>query len=97
VNATAEKMLDRMIVMIYPQEELGRDRGTKTPHYTFTMPHEGIVVIRFISDRGGTNKIDYTVTRMPASDRLQRYNTKVVWEKPKQGLHGRLVPRRAGH
>jgi hypothetical protein len=96
VNGTAEKKLERMIVMIYPDVEIGRDLATKEPHYTFTMPREGIVVIRFISDRGGTNKVNYSVTRMPASDRVQRYNTRVVWEKPATGLHGRLVPRRAG-
>lgn len=97
IDASAEKLLERMIVMIYPQEEVGRDLGTKTPKFSFTMPYEGIVIFRFISDRGGTNRVDYTVTRMPASDVLQHYNTKVVWDKPPGGLHGRLVPRRAGH
>lgn len=96
INGTSEKQLERMIVMIYPDEELGRDRATKAPHYTFTMPHAGIVVIRFISDRGGTNKINYSVTRMPGSDRVQRYNTKVIWDKPRDGPHGGLIPRRAG-
>ena len=96
ISAMAGKMLDRMIVMIYPQEELGRDLATKAPKYTFTMPHEGIVIIRFISDRGGSNKITYSVTRMPASDAVQNYNTKLVWEKPAPGTHGDLIPKRAG-
>ena len=95
VSANAEKKLERMIVYIHPQEELGRDIGTKTPHYTFTMPHDGIVVIRFISDRGGTNKVNYNVTRMPGSDRTQAYNTRVAWKKPPT-LHGDLIPVRAG-
>lgn len=95
INGTSSKQLERMIIMVYPDVELGRDLATKAPHYTFTMPQAGIVVIRFISDRSGTNKINYTVTRMPASDRVQRYNTKVIWEKPKDGgPHGRLIPRR---
>jgi hypothetical protein len=95
VDATAEKQLERMIVVIHPDQELGRDRATKNPHYRFTMPKSGIVVIRFISDRGGTNTIHYTVTRMPGSDRLQHYNTKVIWRKPPT-LHGDLIPVRAG-
>jgi hypothetical protein len=95
VDATAEKQLDRMIIVIHPQTEIGRDRATKNPHRTFTMPRAGIVVIRFISDRGGTNTVHYTVTRMPASDRVQRYNTKVIWKKPPT-LHGDLIPVRAG-
>lgn len=95
VNATAEKQLERMIVIVYPETEVGRDLATKTPHYTFTMPRSGIAVIRFISDRGGTNTINYTVTRMPASNAVQRYNTRVIWKKPGT-LHGDLIPVRAG-
>jgi hypothetical protein len=95
ITGTAEKQLERMIIIVHPDKEIGHDLATKTPHYTFTMPQEGIVVIRFISDRSGTNKISYSVTRMPASDRVQRYNTKVVWQKPETGPHGRLIPRRA--
>jgi hypothetical protein len=97
IDATAEKQLERMIVMIYPDKEIGRDLATKTPHYTFTMPETGIIVVRFISDRSGTNDINYTVTRMPASNAVQHYNTRVVWQKPPTNApHGRLIPRRAG-
>jgi hypothetical protein len=96
INASAQKMLDRMIVMIYPEQELGRVRATKDPSYSFTMPRSGIVIFRFISDRGGTNDIRYTVRRMPGSNATQRYNTRVVWEKPRTGRHGELIPHRAG-
>jgi hypothetical protein len=96
INATAEKQLDRMIVMVYPEQELGRVRATKAPSYSFVMPKNGIVIFRFISDRGGTNDIRYNVHRMPASDAVQRYNTRVVWDKPTNGRHGELIPRRAG-
>ena len=95
ITAKASKQLDRMLVLIYPDEEIGKDRATKSPKYTFTMPHDGIVVFRFLSDRGHTDKIDYTVTRIPASPDVQNYNTKVVWDKPPAGAHGRLIPRRA--
>jgi hypothetical protein len=95
VNAKASKQLDRMLVLMYPDVEIGRYRGTKTPNYTFTVPQDGIVIIRFISDRGHTNNIDYTVTRVPASPSVANYNTKVIWEKPAEGLHHRLIPKRA--
>jgi hypothetical protein len=96
IDATAEKQLDRMIIMIYPETELGRVRATKAPSYSFTMPRNGIVIFRFISDRSGTNDIHYTVRRMPASNAVQRYNTRVIWQKPPTGRHGELIPRRAG-
>jgi hypothetical protein len=95
VSAKSSKQLDRMLVLMYPDEEIGRYRATKTPSYTFTVPHDGIVIIRFVSDRGHTNQVDYTVTRMPASPAVANYNTKVIWEKPADGLHHRLVPKRA--
>ena len=96
IDATASKMLDRMIVLFYPDQELGRARATKTPHYSFTMPRAGIVVFRFISDRDGTNEIHYIVSRMPASNAAQGYNTKIIWDKPPAGMPGDLIPRRAG-
>lgn len=95
INAKASKQLDRMLVLMYPEQEIGRDRSTKTPNYTFTVPRDGIVIFRFVSDRGHTNNIDYTITRVPASPAVARYNTKVIWEKPAEGLHHRLIPRRA--
>ncbi len=98
IEAHASKLLDRMIVMIYPEEEIGRALSTKEPRLSFTMKREGIVIFRFISDRGGTNEISYSVSRMPASDRVQRYNTRIIWEKPPVGArHGSLIPKRAGH
>src|SRR5688572_19593511 len=51
VSANAEKHLQRMIVILHPNNEIGRQLDTKNPNYTFTMPEEGMVIIRFISDR----------------------------------------------
>jgi hypothetical protein len=95
IKASASKQLDRMLVLIDPDEEVGRVRATKEPQYTFTMPHNGIVVFRFISDRGHTNEINYTVTRVPASASVANYDTRVIWEKPPAGKPGSLIPRRA--
>ena len=97
VTANAEKHLERMIVILHPNREIGRQLDTKNPNYTFTMPEEGLVTIRFISDRAGTNDINYTVMRTPASPAVEHYNTKVVWDKAATVTPGYLVPRRAGH
>lgn len=96
LDAKASKQLQRVMVTIYPDREIAHDLATKAPHLTITMPQAGIAVIRFISDRDGKNEIRYTVTRMPASDAVQRYNTKVAWQKPPGGRPGRLIPVRAG-
>lgn len=96
LDAKASKQLQRVMITLYPDMEIGHDMATKSPHLTVTMPRAGIAVIRFISDRDGKNEINYTVTRMPASDAVQRYNTKVVWQKPPEGRPGHLIPVRAG-
>ena len=57
------------------------------------MPDDGIVVFRFISDRDGTTDIAYKVMRTPASESVQNYNTKVVWQQP-NGRGSNLVPKR---
>jgi hypothetical protein len=97
VTANAEKHLQRMIVILHPNKEIGRQLDGKNLNYTFTMPEEGMVIIRFISDRAGTNDINYTVMRTPASPAVANYDTKVLWDKPELVTPGYLVPRRAGH
>ena len=96
INATADKKLERMMVLLYPDYEIAHNNLTKSPSYTFTVPENGIVIFRFISDRDGTNSIRYSVTRIPASDDVQNYDTRVVWLKPPAGGHGELTPMRAG-
>ncbi len=92
LDAKASKQLQRVMIMVYPDAEIAHDMATKTPHLTVTMPRAGIAVIRFISDRDGKNEISYTVTRMPASDAVQRYNSRVTWQKPPEGRPGHLIP-----
>jgi hypothetical protein len=94
ITGKASRQLDRMLVLLHPDVEIGNHRATKRPQFKFTMPQDGIAIFRFISDRGHTNKITYTVTRMPASAAVQNYNTKVIWEKPSDGRPGNLIPRR---
>lgn len=95
VTASASKQLDRMLVLLDPDVEIASVRATKAPQYTFTMPQDGIIIFRFVSDRGHVNKVDYTVTRVPASPSVANYNTKVIWEKPTGGRPGGLIPHRA--
>ncbi len=94
IDARAGKQLERMIVYIFPEQVMGRKTFTKHAKYSFTMPEDGIVIYRFISDRAGTNTINYTVTRMPGSDETQNYATKVEWQKPTD-FSGTLIPKRA--
>ncbi len=94
IDARSNKKLERMIVYIFPEQVLGRKTYTKHAKYTFTMPEDGIVIFRFISDRAGIATVDYSVTRMPASNETQNYSTKVEWQKPVD-FSGTLIPKRA--
>ncbi len=94
IDAKASKQLERLLVFRFPEEVLGRVKYTKKPKLTFTMPEDGIAVFRFISDRDGTNTVNYTVTRVPASAAVQNYNTKVEWQMPVDHA-GTLIPKRA--
>ena len=96
ITATADKKLQRMMVLLYPDVEIAHNNETKISNFTVTVPQDGIVVFRFISDRAGTNYIHYSVSRMPASDDVQNYDTRVVWLKPPAGQRGDLTPMRAG-
>ncbi|XZF13358.1 hypothetical protein ACTHGU_16345 [Chitinophagaceae bacterium MMS25-I14] len=94
LEARSSKMLERATIVLYPQKELGKIKFSKKIDYDFTMPEEGVVLVRFVSDRGGKNSVDYTVTRIPGSDDVKDYDTTVKWEKPSSGP-GTLVPVRA--
>ena len=91
IDARASKPLERMLVTQYPNEVLGRVKSQKKINFSFTMPENGIVIFHFVSDRGGSNKVDYSIQREPASEATQQYNTKVEWQKPAD-LHGQQIP-----
>jgi hypothetical protein len=95
LNAHGEKKLQRVVALLYPDRELMKTTGTEDPKLQFTMPEDGIIVFRFISDRSGTNKVKYSVSRSPGSASLRHYDTRVVWLKPADGAPGNLVPVRA--
>jgi hypothetical protein len=93
IDAQASKKLEQLQAYIFPDKVLGRSKYTKHARLTFTMPEDGIVIFRFISDRAGTNTVRYTVTRMPASDAVQDYNTRIEWVNPTDRI-GTPVPKR---
>jgi hypothetical protein len=95
IDARASKKLEQLQAYIFPDRVLGRSKYTKHARLTFTMPEDGIVIFRFISDRGGTNAVTYTVTRLPASDAVQNYNTAIEWVNPTDRI-GTPVPKRVG-
>jgi hypothetical protein len=94
LEARSNKLLDRIMVTQYPDNVLKRERSVRNTTTTFTMPEEGFVIIRFISDRPGVATIDYTVTRTPGPGGPAAYNTKINWEKPVGTVSG-LVPKKA--
>lgn len=81
--ATSSKLLERAMVIMMPQTVLLRIKGTKKVNETFEVPKDGTVIIRFVSDRGGINNIHYNLIRLPASEDLQDFSTK-LGEQTKQ-------------
>src|SRR4051812_7002587 len=53
--ASASKELERVMVVMMPQNVLVRIKGVKKVNQTFEVPENGNVVFRFVSDRGGVN------------------------------------------
>ncbi len=87
-------LLQRIMITQYPSNVLQRVKGVKNNVTTFTMPDEGFVVIRFISDRNGVARVKYTVTRTPGVGGPADYNTKINWQQP-VGTVGGMVPKKA--
>lgn len=87
-------LLQRIMITQYPSTVLQRVKGVKNNVTTFTMPDEGFVVIRFISDRNGVARVKYTVTRTPGAGGPADYNTKINWQQP-VGTVGGMVPKKA--
>lgn len=94
MKANTNKVLQSVTAMLYPGNVLVRQKSVRQPVVKFTMPEEGFVTFRFVSDRGGVNTVDYTVTRTPAPDGPAQYNTKVNWQKPVSTVGGK-VPKKA--
>jgi hypothetical protein len=93
LKARSSKLLARVVATLYPDVPLARVRDTKRPELSFTVPQEGIVVIRFVSDRNGEANIDYTVTRTPGPNGPAEYNTNVKWKEPIIEAGGRIPER----
>jgi hypothetical protein len=95
IDGRAQKKLDRMMVYRYPEAMIGKAKLTKRPRLTFTMQEDAIVIFRFISDRAGHNSVSYKITRVPASEATQHYDTRIKWEPPTE-RSGQLIPKRVG-
>lgn len=93
LEADANKLLERIMVTLYPSDVLKRVKHVRKATTTFTVPQEGFVVIRFISDRPGGNTVRYTVTRTPGPGGPVEYDTKIRWVKPVETIGG-MVPKR---
>ncbi len=92
----SNKQLDRVLILQYPDQVLGRLKSTRKGSTSVTVPEEGFVVIRFVSDRGGRASIDYTVSRTPGPGAPASYDTRVEYEKATGTKVQPRVPRRAG-
>jgi hypothetical protein len=93
LHANSSKRLDRTVFLLYPRIELATVKSVKIVDHELIMPEDGILVIRFISDRNGTTALDYTVSRIPASDEVKDYDTRILWRRPSNGI-GFLTPER---
>jgi hypothetical protein len=93
LKAHSSKLLARVVATMYPETPLTRVKNTKRPEFSFTVPQEGIVIIRFVSDRNGEANINYTVTRTPGAGGPAQYNTKVRWKEPIIEVGGRIPER----
>ena len=95
INAHASKQLQLLLAYLFPEKVMGRTKYTKQVKLSFTMPEDGIAIFRFISDRDGVNTIKYTITRLPASNAVQDYNTKIEWQMPPDHASN-MIPKRVG-
>lgn len=73
--ASASKPMSQAMVLMPPQSVLVRAKDSRKVNQTFEMPQDGVVIIRFISDRGGVNHVHYSLVRLPASEAVQDYDT----------------------
>ena len=65
VHYKASKTLDHAVAIL-DNRELCKVRGGKGNDMDFVMPEDGVVNFLWISDRGGVNTINYTLTYFPA-------------------------------
>lgn len=67
IQATASKQLGLVRIANSRNQVLGRLKDLKKVEYTFVMPADDSVIFHFVSDRGGTNKINYTIFKEPGA------------------------------
>jgi len=62
IEAKASKQLGLVKIFYAGNKMLGRLKDLKKVNYTFIMPADDSVTFHFVTDRGGTNKINYTIS-----------------------------------
>ena len=77
VHYSANKELDRATAIIGKMDVQARVKGGKAGDMDFTMKDNGVVYLRWVSDRGGVTDIDYEVTRIPESEATLHFDTHV--------------------
>jgi len=75
--AKSSKLMERAMATMAPQTVLLRSKDTKKVNETFEVPKDGKVTFRFVSDRAGVNNVHYSIIRLPASEEVQDFTTKV--------------------
>ena len=63
IEARAHKLLSGFFVYQSGHKLIGKVKDTKKINYSFTVPTDDSIRFHFVSDRGGSNKIDYTITK----------------------------------
>lgn len=86
------KMLDRMVILEYPNNLVDKKTDIKKINYEFIMKSEGFITFRFYNDRPGKCNIAYVVSRTPESKSTRDYNTRVEWVRSEEEQNGAPIP-----
>lgn len=67
ITGTASKLLSSVLIKNPGNKVLGRLKDLKRINYTFVMPADDSVIFHFVSDRGGSNKISFVISKEAAT------------------------------
>src|SRR5215217_4534640 len=63
ITGHASKLLSSLLIKSPGNRVLGRLKDLKKINYTFVMPVDDSVIFHFVSDRGGSNKISFVISK----------------------------------
>lgn len=67
ITGSASKQLSSVLIKNPGNKVLGRLKDLKKINYSFVMPADDSVIFHFVSDRGGSNKISFVISKEVAA------------------------------